>query len=473
MGLKLNGLFLSFQSLASLGGLGDLGMGGVVNIQTSRLLGRGDETQLRSFLASVRGLFLVLGLLVMFLLLMFSPWLPQWLRFEAVPGAGSFRNLFALGAVSAGLLIFNSYIANLNYGCGNLTLSVLPTFLLVQISFLGHWLLAREGFSLWVQYIPYVLSSVAGLILGWVYIRFSHPTLAHVFPIGFDKKNIRSLFGKTFWLYFYYLAAGVYATTDRLLITAGFGGDQVPPYVNNNKLCELALFVVISSSLAAMPKITQWMASPEVSLRERSVREIERLNKFQTFLGCAGALVYLAVNDLFMRFWLGPQLQVPVLWQVAFAAQLSVSAAGYVGFDLAARCSERGIRIGGVAVIATAIFNFGLSYLAMKCGSILGIAVATAFAQSCLVLGLGRFSFGELRMSWWKYSFKPWLLAVAAVTIGFCLKFYFPFDSFGNGVVFSLVCAVSLMIIARFLDISLRDFRHELTLVRGLLKRKS
>ena len=39
MGATLNGLWLTFQSLASMGGLGDLGMGGVVNIQTSRLLG--------------------------------------------------------------------------------------------------------------------------------------------------------------------------------------------------------------------------------------------------------------------------------------------------------------------------------------------------------------------------------------------------------------------------------------------------
>ena len=444
-----------------------------MNIQTSRLLGRGDESQLRSFLASARALFLVLGLLAIFTLLLLSPWLPELLKFTPVPGSGSLRILFAAGAVSAGLLIFNSYISNLNYGCGNLTLSVVPTFLLVQLTFLGHWLLARGGFPLWAQYLPYILASFFGILLGWAYVRFSHPALAHAFPITFDFKNLRALMGKSFWLYFYYISAGIYATTDRLLINAGFGSEQIPSYVYNYKLCELALFVIMTASFVAMPKITQWMASPETAERERSVREIERLNKFQTFMGCAAALVYLAVNDVFIRFWLGSEFQVPVFWQVAFAAQLSVSAAGYVGFDLAARCSDRGIRIGGISVISAVILNFVLSYVAMKRGSILGIAVATVFAQSCLVLGLGRFSFGELKMSWWKLSFRTWLLALAAVALGFGLKSYLPLDSLQNGCLLVMICFAALLIIARALNISLADVRQELNLVCGLLKSKT
>ena len=46
MGKSLNGLFLNFQSITTLGNLGDLGMGGVVNIRTSRLLGERDEAAL-------------------------------------------------------------------------------------------------------------------------------------------------------------------------------------------------------------------------------------------------------------------------------------------------------------------------------------------------------------------------------------------------------------------------------------------
>src|ERR1043166_6672975 len=58
MGPTLNGLFLNFQKMASLGAVGDLGMGGLVNIQTSRLLGQQKENELKTFLAAARGVFL-------------------------------------------------------------------------------------------------------------------------------------------------------------------------------------------------------------------------------------------------------------------------------------------------------------------------------------------------------------------------------------------------------------------------------
>ena len=113
----------------------------------------------------------------------------------------------------------------------------------------------------------------------------------------------------------------------------------------------------MSASLVSMPKIARWMASPLPVERERAVLESMRLNKFQTFLGCTAALVYLAVNDTFIRYWLGPELQVPLLWQAAFAAHLSVSAAGYVGFDLASRCTEKGVRVGGMIVISSVLLR--------------------------------------------------------------------------------------------------------------------
>src|SRR5208337_1612031 len=54
MGKSLNGLFLNFQKMASLGVVGDLGMGGLINIRTSRLLGQGKQPELRAFLAATR-----------------------------------------------------------------------------------------------------------------------------------------------------------------------------------------------------------------------------------------------------------------------------------------------------------------------------------------------------------------------------------------------------------------------------------
>ena len=245
---------------------------------------------------------------------------------------------------------------------------------------------------LWVQYVPYLASAFLIYATGWVWIRLSHPAFATVLPLTWDWRQFAGLAGKSFWVYLYCLSNGVYLLISSLLIPPAFGPEALPVYRFNNKLCELAMFVIGSASLASLPKITQWLASPAASTRERALHEAQRLNKFQTLLGCSAALVYLAVNDLFIIHWLGKDLHADFSWQCAFALNLAITAAGLVGVDLAARCCEHGIRIGGIAVALTALLNLGLSLVAMKLGSILGIAVATVISQTLVTLGLGWFT---------------------------------------------------------------------------------
>src|SRR5687767_14645527 len=94
MGRTLYGTFLTFQSVATLGALGDLGMGGAVQIETNRLLGRQDQSGLVRFLAAARTAFLAIGLFVAIIFCVTAPWLPGWLKFEAPPSAGSLPLLF-------------------------------------------------------------------------------------------------------------------------------------------------------------------------------------------------------------------------------------------------------------------------------------------------------------------------------------------------------------------------------------------
>ena len=470
MGRALNGAFLSFQSLASLGGLGDLGMGGMVSIQTSRLLGQGNESELRLFLARVRALFLLLALVSPLVFLAVSPHLFETLKFENVSGVGSLPLLAAVGAVAVGLLILNSYITNLNYGCSNITWPIVPGFVALQLGFLGHWLLARQHCALWAQYAPYVLSGLLVQWTGWWFIRSSHPALATVRPLAFEGKQFLSLAGKSFWVYLYCVAAGLNMTVDRLLINLGFGPAMVPPYQYNYRLCELAMFVVVSASLASMPKITQWLASPDAGLRERARHESERLNKFQTFLGCAAVLVYLAVNDWFIGFWLGKDLQVPLVWQVAFAAILAVSAAGYAGVDLAARCCDQGLRVGGITMLLAALLNLGLSWVAMRRGSVLGIAAATVIAQSATVLFLGWFACRKIKMSWWRLSLRNWLLGLAMVAAGWGMRQLLPMDDVW-AILMQVVANLALLwVAARIVGIGREDLRQEIAICRAMLR---
>jgi len=220
--------------------------------------------------------------------------------------------------------------------------------------------------------------------------------------------------------------------------------------------------------MASLPKLTQWLASPDASTRERGLREAERLNKFQTLMGCSAALVYLAVNDWFIGWWLGKSLHAPLSWQAAFAASLAVTSGGMAGFDLAARCSEGGIRVGGITVALTASLNLGLSLLAMKLGSIFGIALAIVVSQSVLTLGLGWYSCRQIKMSWWRFSLRNWLLALAVTVLGVTLRVLLPAHSILAGGVTAGVYLAAILLIAFLLGVKLEDVRQETAILRSI-----
>lgn len=470
MGRTLNGIFLSFQSIASLGGLGDLGMGGLVNVQTSRLLGQGRESELRGFLATVRALFLFLTLVGVAGFLAVSPYAFKWLKFEDVAGVGSLTSLAAVGAIAAAVLVLSSYVSSLNYGLGNILWPIVPSFILAQLGILGHWLLARQNAPLWLQYAPYVAAALLTLAMGWWFIRKSHPSHGVVRPLIYDRRKFLQLAGKSFWFYLGSVAAGIYLMTSRLFVNAGFGADMVPAYSYNFRLCELALFVINAASLVSLPKLTQWWASSNSELRERSKREALRLNKFQTLLGFAAALFYLLVNDWFIAVWLGKDIQVSLALQAIFAFYLAITGGGQLGFELAARCSDRGPRVVGVAVILAGLLNLICAWLAMKLQLLPGIAAAAVLAQSALVLSMGWYACRHMGISWWRLSLRNWLFAIVVTGIGAFLRSELPLDSWmhlGLTVGGSLVLIVGVSL---GIGIRPRDLREEWAVLRVMFR---
>lgn len=478
MGKSLNGLFLNFQSITTLGNLGDLGMGGVVNIRTSRLLGQRDEAALNNFLAGVRGIFLVVAALALVVFWIISPWLFRTLQFDKDPQTGFLPMLSLVGGVAIGLIVLNSYINSLNYGVANLVWPVVPTFIVGQLGILGHWLLARQHSVLWLQYSPYLLAAILSHVTGWWYLKHSHPSLATVIPLRFKSKQFADLAENSFWVYLDIVGTGIWVATDVFLITARFGPEIIPAYKYNFKLCELALFVLNSACVAAVPKIALWLASPERGTREHGIREILRLNKFQAFLGCSAAMVYLMINNGFMSLWMkGQGLEVPLLWQVPFAGVLAITGAGLLPNYVALRCGDHGIRVTGVVALLSALINFGLSFLAMALSpvigmkfSIFGIALATVIAASFKFLYLGHFCARELGLSAWKLVIKNWILAVAVVFLAVAIRSIFPQTGASSISLLVLVQLLAFLAIALAVGLSWKDLQEEKRIFRVMLQ---
>jgi O-antigen/teichoic acid export membrane protein len=386
MGNELYGVFLSFLAVVQLGGLGDLGLSGAMGVRVMHYTAQGQDALCRRFLANGRGMFLILAVLFIAAGTLFSGLWPRLLHFTSVEGAGPLPILFAWGGVGVALLIVNGYFQTLNYVHGNVTWPIIPAFLCTQAASLAHWLLALRGAPLWMQYLPHLAAMAAGIVVAWGMLRLSHPWLAELWPCALDRAHLRELASTSFWVYLVTLGSLIYVTTDRLVINAFFGPEAVPAFRFNARLPELAITLLAGATFVAMPGTVRRLLSGDLEQQEAGRAGLHRVQLFQAIAGCAAAMGYLALNDTFIRLWLGPGYVVPLAWQYAFATALAVTLAGDAFTQVLGRLQGNAVRISGLTVLLTALLNLGLSILAARWGSILGILLATLVAQTLSIL---------------------------------------------------------------------------------------
>jgi O-antigen/teichoic acid export membrane protein len=472
MGKNLYGLFYSFQAVPQLGGLGDFGVSGAVAVRAGQMMGRKEFDQLRPFLAATRTLFLLLPLVLGGGFFALSHWLPQWLHFRNIPGAGSLAILFDTGAISLFLMVAGGYFHSVNSAYGTVTWPVLPTLLFSQLAMGAHWLVACSGAPLWMQNIPYLVSSALNILAVWFMLKAAHPWLGELRPLKIDLTHWRYLLSASVWVYLYSLGYLIYTSTDQLVINAGFGPALIPMYMLNYKLCDLTVRVMLSASFVSMPKITQWIASPERSDRERVLSEMNRLNIFQILLGCSAALGYLVINDFFIRFWVGPEFSAPALWQFAFALNMAHTAGSQVSTQVAGLCGRDGLRKTGIAIGGTGLLNLALSLLSMKLGSIAGIAFATVLAQSVLTIVLGWQICRYLDLPLRPWLAKSWLVPFLVVGLGFGLRTLLPPQHLGNQLLLGACYLVMAVLVARVIGFNAALLKHEWVMVKAIIGRR-
>jgi O-antigen/teichoic acid export membrane protein len=471
MGDSLNGLFLSFLAVSRLGGVGDFGISGAVGIKAGMMMGRGENEPLRKLLASARSLFLFLAALNLIVFAALSPWLPQWLHFQNVPGTGSLPLLFFWAGVTGAVVILAGYFNNLNYAHGTVTWPIFPSLFIGQmLAPLLHWQLAKMREPLWVQNLPYVITTIILSWLAWRMLKWSHAWLGELRPLHFDRALWKILLGTSFWVYLCALCNALYFNTDCLVINAGFGSAIVPTYMNNYKPCALMVTLLLSASFVSLPKITQWISSPHKADRERLLLEANRLNIFQILLGCGAALGYLAFNHWFIQLWLGAKYQCPLAWQVAFACNLAITTGGDAGIQIASRCGDSGIKKMGVTAGVTAFLNLALALFFMKMGSVTGIAFAAVISQSVLSLVLGWFTCRHLNLSLSRWTAKSWLLPLGIVLAAAGLKTIFGGQTFFETGALLGGYAALLLVAAIFAGLNREMLRSEIAAVRAMLK---
>ena len=472
MGDPLLGLFSNFQALTRLGNLGDFGITGALSLTAGALLGRGDEAGLRSLLASARTLFVVLacGLCALFLAL--SPWLPHWLNFESVGGAGSMRWLFVCGGMSMVTFIVGGYFASLNYAHGTVTWPILPTIFLAQIlAPFVHWRLALLHVPLWVQFIPYLVAGLLTIFLCWGMLKWSHPWLGDLKPMRIDFREWKNLAASSGWVYMISVGAAIYAATDRLVIGAVIGLGVIPTYQANYRACDFCLTLIVTAAFVGMPKMTQWIASPHEEDRRRLLVELRRLSIFEVVLSCGAVLGYIAFNNLFVRLWLDKAHEAPLVWQFAFAANLAVTVGGNAGIQTSMRAGGKGLKAAGLVVAATGLLNLGLSILSVKLGSITGVAAATVVAQSISSICLGMVTCRYLKLSASRWITRCWLLPLGFTVLAAALKELLPDNSLMHLGLLS-VCYLGLfLVVCRLAGMNRELVQAELNQLRGLFSR--
>jgi hypothetical protein len=271
------------------------------------------------------------------------------------------------------------------------------------------------------------------------------------------------------------LGNSIYRATDSQVINAGFKPGTLAPYEYNYKFCELVVFLVLAASLVSLPKITRWMSSPNPEDRERVKVEMRRLNQFQALLGCGAALAYLGGNNLFMKLWFlhaaDPILPAPLSLQMAFALNLVVTTCGDAGIQLALRSGNRGLRMAGMAIGLTGFLNLGLSIVAMKMGSLWGIAMATVLAQSVLSLVASYFTCNYLKIAWAPWALRCWLFPVVGIVIAGWLRTQWPTDSFPSLLTLGGAYAALLLFAAWALGLRPDDIKQELRIFSKFLRK--
>ena len=291
-------------------------------------------------------------------------------------------------------------------------------------------------------------------------------------PLETDRSVFKRLFSTGIWAYLANLGNMVFTTMGQLLVNAGFGAVEVPAFVVNGRLPELAFGLINAASFVASFKVVTLLQSKhDPALRAEGLRLFHYLHRVQILMGLAAAAGYLLINDIFVAWWLGRDYQIAHAVQFAFAANLVLAAGTDAVLRVVCLRSPEDLRYYSRSVIMTAGLYLTVAFVSMKAGFLPGIAGAAACAQLTLGCLNARRLCSEPGWSLWVILQRTALLPLGVLGILIALKLTVAGPSPASWAVLVGAYVVIIFLTNRLLGFRLADIPNEFKTLMGLLRR--
>jgi O-antigen/teichoic acid export membrane protein len=301
--LNLYGAWLASGNMLAWLSTIDPGLTSVLQQQVAIAYGKQDFQAIRSLLGGG----LLIGVIVLILAIVFglvcAHYLPTWLNLSSTIDVSLIVRAFSLAVIGTSLMLFSFAIVSISQGLqGSLGVGLINNGTII-ISFILTIILLNKGFGLFAIAIGLVFSGVCHTLGQGIYLIWR--LISEKIGFSFSFTSVISLMK----LLSYTLlgrASGIVANNVDLIIVSRFLGPEVVAILSlTRKPIDLSKGFVDQPVVAFMPAVSHLAGSGEID-KARNI--LMRLVKILLWVLCLVIGGFIALNDDFIRLWVGQHL---------------------------------------------------------------------------------------------------------------------------------------------------------------------
>ncbi len=281
----------------------DPGISTVLQQRIAEAYGKKDFQGLTDYLTAGLVITAVIVIFMILLGFLFARFLPSLLNLPFTIDAALIQKAFIMALIGSTLIVFSCSIIAVNQGLqGSLGVGIIDAVVTTLSISLTVFLL-YGGFGLLGITVSQIFQGI-GLILGnsgYLFWRIQSEKLGYSF--SFRKvSNVARLIAYTFWG----RIGGVVANNMDLIVVSRFLGPETVAMLNlTRKAPDMSRMFIERPAVAFMPAVSHLFGAGEI-MKAKPVL----LRLLQMIIWSLGLVVgcYLALNDDFVRLWVGPAL---------------------------------------------------------------------------------------------------------------------------------------------------------------------